>query len=157
MADLAELESEIRVLKDIEAIKRLKYRYCRCIDTKLWDELSGCFSEDASAYYYEPKWEFHGAEAIVQWLQEVDGRESMSGVHQVHHPEIAITGDTTATGVWALHSYSIERAVNQAFRFDGYYHDEYVKEEGVWRIRTTRASYVIRETWDRAPRLSTQY
>lgn len=157
MANLAELESEIRALKDIEAIKKLKYKYCRCIDTKLWDELSDCLSEGASAYYYESKWQFHGAEAIVQWLKEVDGRDSMTGVHQIHHPEIEMISDTTATGVWALHSYSIDRQANRAWRFEGFYHDEYVKEEGVWKIKTTKASYVIREIWDRAPGLSTQY
>ena len=35
-------------LQEIEAIKRLKYRYFRCIDTKAWKELEDCFSEDAS-------------------------------------------------------------------------------------------------------------
>jgi len=27
-------------LVEIEAIKRLKYRYLRCLDLKLWDELA---------------------------------------------------------------------------------------------------------------------
>jgi len=35
VADLAELEAKIRVLQDIEAIKKLKARYWRCIDKKL--------------------------------------------------------------------------------------------------------------------------
>ena len=30
---------------DLEAIKRLKYKYQRCLDTKQWDELRDCFEE----------------------------------------------------------------------------------------------------------------
>ena len=30
---------------DLEAIKRLKYKYMRCIDRKLWDELSAELSD----------------------------------------------------------------------------------------------------------------
>ena len=31
---------ELTRLVETEAIKRLKYKYMRCIDQKLWDELS---------------------------------------------------------------------------------------------------------------------
>ena len=51
MAELADLETQIRVLGDIEAIKKLKAKYWRCIDKKLWDELEDCFVEDAVADY----------------------------------------------------------------------------------------------------------
>jgi len=157
MTDLAQLEAEIRVLKDIEAIKRLKHKYCRCIDTKLWDELIDCFSGDASAEYYRPEWQFHGAKAIVQWIREADGRDYIHGVHQCHNPEIDVTGDTTAKGVWALYSYSVDRQADRVSRFVGLYHDEYIKENGVWKIKSTKSSYIIREIWDRAPKLSTQF
>ncbi len=36
-----DLEARIRRLEDIGAIERLKYRYWRCLDLKLWDELAG--------------------------------------------------------------------------------------------------------------------
>jgi len=44
--------------KDLEAIKRLKYKYQRCIDTKQWDELRDCFTEDAAAAYSSGKFSF---------------------------------------------------------------------------------------------------
>lgn len=37
MASPAELEARIQALEDLEAIKRLKYKYLRCLDTKQWD------------------------------------------------------------------------------------------------------------------------
>ena len=36
-------------LVEIEAIKRLKYAYARCIDQKLWDEIATLFTADAVA------------------------------------------------------------------------------------------------------------
>ena len=38
-------------LHEIEAIKRLKYRYMRCLDQKRWAELAECFTEDATTAY----------------------------------------------------------------------------------------------------------
>jgi hypothetical protein len=38
-------------LKHIEAIRQLKYRYMRCLDSKLWDEMREVFSDDAISSY----------------------------------------------------------------------------------------------------------
>jgi hypothetical protein len=37
-------------LAALEEIRRVKYRYLRCVDLKQWDELAGCFTTDATAY-----------------------------------------------------------------------------------------------------------
>ena len=42
-----ELQKRIRILEDIEAIRNLKARYCRCNDKKQWDGLADCFAKDA--------------------------------------------------------------------------------------------------------------
>ena len=36
-------------LVEIELIKRLKYRYMRCLYQKLWDEMTTCFTPDVTA------------------------------------------------------------------------------------------------------------
>jgi hypothetical protein len=36
-------------LEEIEAIKQLKYRYFRCLDSKRWAELAECFAPDATS------------------------------------------------------------------------------------------------------------
>ena len=53
-------------LQEIEAIKRLKYKYMRCLDNKLWDEMAECFAEDATCSYSGGKYEFSGREAILK-------------------------------------------------------------------------------------------
>ncbi len=56
-------------LVEIELIKRLKYRYLRCLDQKLWDEIEGCFIPEATARYGGGLYEFEGRDAIMGFLR----------------------------------------------------------------------------------------
>jgi hypothetical protein len=38
-------------LATIEEIRQVKYCYLRCVDLKLWDELAGVFTPDATVDY----------------------------------------------------------------------------------------------------------
>src|ERR1022692_4176483 len=38
----------------LEEIRRVKYRYLRCVDEKLWDEIVDVFTQDATADYGTP-------------------------------------------------------------------------------------------------------
>jgi len=95
-------------LVDIEAIKRLKYRYVRCLDQKLWGEIARCFTEDATAAYGGGAHSYSGREAIVSFLSSSMGADSFHSSHHVHHPEIDLTSPTTATGIWALEDVVVE-------------------------------------------------
>ena len=66
-------------------------------------------------------------------------RETLDGtvtVHQGHMPEIDLTSETTATGIWALHDIVIWP---NGMRLDGYghYHETYEKADGGWRIKSS--------------------
>ena len=141
MADLAELESRIKGLEEAEAIKRLKYRYFRCLDSLSWDEVIDCFAEDAIVDYGPIQ--LRGKEALKEHLSGMIG--SFRGVHQGHHPEIDLTGEGTARGIWELYVYACWDDRETAMRLGGFYHDEYVKERGEWKIRTTRMVQLFRE------------
>ena len=56
----------LTTMLELEAIKRLKYRYIRCLDQKLWDELEECFIPDAVASYGGGAWSFDGRDG-PQW------------------------------------------------------------------------------------------
>ena len=124
-------------LVEIEAVKRLKYRYVRCLDQKLWDELEGCFTPDATASYGGGAYQFEGREAILAFLRDSMGSESFLSSHRVHHPEIDLTGPTTARGIWALDDVVILPELGLTIRGAAFYTDEYVKADGDWRIRST--------------------
>lgn len=84
----------------LEQIKALKYRYLRCLDLKLWDDFADTLTEDVSANYGEHL-SFDSRDAVVKFMSESLGTGAIITVHQCHHPEIALDGDT-ATGQWYL-------------------------------------------------------
>jgi SnoaL-like domain len=124
-------------LVELEAIKQLKYRYLRCLDQKLWDEIAECFTEDAAAAYSGGKYSFDGREAIVDFLRRSMGAETFLSSHRVHHPELELRSASEATGVWALEDVVIEEKWGVTIRGAAFYTDEYVKQGGRWRIRRT--------------------
>ena len=60
-------------LHEMEAIKRLKYRYCRSLDEKIWDELEQCLTEDCVSAYGDGHFSFTGRPAIMEFLRDALG------------------------------------------------------------------------------------
>lgn len=140
---------DLRELVEIEAIKRLKYKYMRCLDQKRWEELAGCFSADATAAYSGGKYSYTGRDAILEFLRGSMGKDSFHSCHQVHQPEIELTSETTARGTWALQDTVIETQWDIMIRGAAFYEDEYVKPDGVWLIRHTGYKRLFEEMLSR--------
>ena len=142
-------------LHELEAIKRLKYKYMRCLDQKRWDEMAECFVEDATAEYSGGKYSFQGRQAILDFFVKSMDRPGVLSSHRVHHPEIDFTTATTATGTWALEDVFIDEDAGVTIRGAAFYVDEYVKQGGTWKIRHTgyRRTYEEMEIRKDNPRL----
>src|SRR5665213_2562723 len=85
----------------IEAIKQVKARYFRFLDTKEWDALQDLFAVDAVVDMQgEGGRETRTAEEFVLTLKS--NLEGVTTVHHGHTPEIQLTSDSTATGIWAM-------------------------------------------------------
>lgn len=70
----------------------------------------------------------------------------IQALHQLSLPEITLTGDRTASGIWALHDYLV--APHCIFRGWGHYHDEYVMIDGNWKIQSSLVTRMrVEETW----------
>lgn len=132
-------------LVEIEAIKRLKYAYARCLDQKLWDEIAACFTADAIAAYSGGGYTFEGRDAIVDFLRRSMGAETFHSSHKMHNPEIDLTGPDTATGIWALDDVVIDTQWDITIRGASFYEDDYVKQDGRWMIRRTSYKRVFEE------------
>ena len=88
-------------LLEIEAIKQLKARYCRLLDTKDWQGWRDLFSDDFLSDTSSAGGKvIRGADEFVAFTRK--GLRNQATVHQVHAPEIELTSPTTARGVWAL-------------------------------------------------------
>lgn len=124
-------------LADLEAIKQLKYRYFRTLDTKRWDELGETLSADATAAYDSGRYSFDGRDAILAFLRDALGSPRIVSMHHGHHPEIEITGENTARGTWYLQDMVIFRDIGMVLHGAAFYADEYVRIDGQWKIRST--------------------
>ena len=123
-------------MDDIEAIKQLKARYFRTMDTKDWAGMRRVFTDDVVMDTSEAGGGVvTGADDFLAFLQEALG--GATTVHQGHMPEIDLTSDTTATGVWALNDIVIWP---NGMRLDGYghYHETYEKVDGEWKIASSK-------------------
>ena len=84
----------------------------------------------------------------MEFLTGAMGRASMITLHQVHHPEIELAGDGTATGVWYLEDRVIDTEHHFVLQGAAFYRDEYVKQGGAWKIRSTGYERTFEEVGD---------
>lgn len=73
-------------LEELEAIKRLKYKYLRCIDCKLWDELREVFADDAVAAYDKGRYSANGLERAPKVATQPTQDRSTSRSTVTHQP-----------------------------------------------------------------------
>ena len=122
-------------MDDIEEIRRLKARYFRTMDTKDWEAMRQVFTDDVAIDTTDSGGNVvAGADEFMAFLQQA--LADTVTVHQGHMPEIDLTSDTTATGIWALNDIVIWP---NGMRLDGYghYHETYVKGPDGWRISSS--------------------
>ena len=148
MKEIEELEARVSRLEDIEAIRQLRHKYFRCLDGKLWDEMTECFADDVSATYFNGEFRFNGKDETINFFK-MGLTDALVGMHHGHHPEIEITGENTARGTWGLYNYLVDRTNNRGQRIAGMYQDEYVKVGGQWKIKSIACNQIFQENWDR--------
>jgi hypothetical protein len=129
-------------LAALESIRQVKYRYLRCVDLKLWDEIAGTFTPDATADYGTPALgepiRLQGRDAIVGFLRDSLGPGIIT-THFAGQPEIAIgdAGDT-ATGTWCFEDTVIATEFRVMIKGSAFYEDRYaLGTDGRWRIAHT--------------------
>lgn len=123
-------------MNDIEAIKQLKARYFRTMDTKDWRSMRLVFTDDAVIDTVDSGGPvISGADAFMAYLEP-----TLTGVVTVHHghmPEIDITSEVSATGIWAMEDL-LQFPDGTSMRGYGHYHETYRKEDGAWRIASSK-------------------
>jgi bile-acid 7alpha-dehydratase len=144
MSDKENLEARINILENIEEIKKLKAKYWRCVDTKLWEEIGNCFSEDAILDSV-PNIQFQGRKQIVQMFKDSFEKEIKISAHGGYSPEISIISETMAKANWAFNDYLVMKSGRKMHGW-GFYEDEYIKENSRWKIKSTKMRR-IHEEW----------
>jgi hypothetical protein len=85
----------------IEAIKQLKARYFRYVDTKRWIELRGLFTDDAT--FAGLSADVAGPDEFVAWVSSL--LALMTTIHMGMQPEIRVLSAERASGIWVMQDY----------------------------------------------------
>lgn len=123
-------------LVQLEAIKRLKYAYVRCLDQKLWEQMRELFVPDATAAYSGGKYHYEGRDEIIGFMQRNMDRPAFHTSHRMHHPEIDVDGDS-ATAIWAMEDVNVDTEWDFYLTGAGFYEDRYRRVDGRWLIEHT--------------------
>lgn len=132
--------AELSDLRAVEAIKQLKYRYFRSMDTADMSLLQSVLAPDFSFDLRGSAWAMAGesAEDFVAKMT-LNFNSDMGTQHHGHHPEIKITPDgLSATGIWYLQDIVNDTFAGTLMFGTNFYHDTYVRTEDGWKIASSR-------------------
>jgi hypothetical protein len=127
-------------LETLEEIRQLKYRYLRCVDEKLWDELADVLTPDATIDYgtrvYGKPLTFTGRDDLIAFFRANLGPGIVT-VHAAGQPEIIVDG-AAATGTWRFQDTVIAAEHRVVIVGSAFYTDRYERcADGQWRISHT--------------------
>jgi SnoaL-like domain len=134
-----QMDSLTRLLA-LDDIRALKARYCRTLDTKDWAGFAALFTQDAVMDVVQDTGNppMTGIQAILDQVKFAVISAATS--HHVHSPEITLTSQDSAEGVWAMQDRVVWQAgtspVPGVGSITGYgqYHEHYRRESGSWKI-----------------------
>jgi hypothetical protein len=134
------LENQVRLLQDIEAIKKLQIEYGYYLEHWMVEEVVDCFADrpETALYWLEGTW--LGKEGVRRYFSKVENPDprtihqmmQLCGVIDVDPDGLKAKGRWNGFGAWFIpRNTGIERSLA-----GGIYENEYVKENGIWKILT---------------------
>jgi hypothetical protein len=141
ISDIAGLETMIENAEAIRAIKRLQCAYGQYAEFGLWDDLADLFASDGIGHY--PVGDLKKEEIRKLFINDIGGGklglpEGLLYPHIMLQPVVTLAPDgKSAKGRWRVFTMLgfHEKNANWA---GGVYENEYIKEEGVWKIKDLR-------------------
>lgn len=135
-----DLGARIARIEDLEAIRRLKHRYCElCDDHYDAAGIAELFAHDGVWDAGKGYGRYEGRDAITSFFKTMPTAVSFSA-HMVLNEQIDVVGDT-ASGRWRAiipASFRIEEVDVPHWLITGY-EDTFRREAGVWRFTLLRS------------------
>lgn len=138
-AAVQSLEQRKTRMEDTNDIKRLQRAYGYYLDEELWDEMADLFAADGTIEIALDG-VYKGKKRVREYLYALGkGKRGLSpgqlNEHMQLMPVVDIAADgKTAKGTWRAVILAGQLG-KEAFWSEGPYENEYVKEDGVWKIR----------------------
>ena len=145
--DLETLEKQVALMEDIQAVENLQRIYGYYFDTRQFDKIVDLFSENTSFVEIESHGRFMGKEGVkrMYFMDKVDRSKPLES-QMSWRPGVATAimqlggvvnvnpDGKTALGrwqTWLAESFPFGGRLGQ-YWLQGYYENEYVKEDGNW-------------------------
>lgn len=141
-ARISDLEKEVRILRDEREIERLQRIYGYYLEHWMAGEIIDLFSDGPDVGLEWPEGKYIGKEGVRRYFGSMENKDP-EFMHQLMQlsPVIDVAEDgKTALGRWySFGGVSLPKGggVTQSF-MNGIYENEYVKEDGKWKIKRIR-------------------
>jgi hypothetical protein len=142
-AKIKALEKKVRILEDIEEIKKLQKAYGYYLEHGMAEQLIDLFYDGPEANLLIARGEFRGKESIKRFFLNLPGPNDPEFLHQVMQLSgiIDVASDgKTAQGRWygfGATAIPAEEGVYQWW-MNGVYENDYIKENDRWKIKRIR-------------------
>ena len=156
--ELAEARHAIALLEDRTAIERLQYAYGYFIDNRMFREMADLFCDEGSWIEIGQRGRYCGKERIHRFLLEVlgDGRWGLLRDEVINHvqqqPIITVADDRQRA--WSRARAQVQGnsppGTPHFLLADGIYENEYVREDGQWKIRGVTVTMTYYTALERA-------
>ncbi len=140
IAEIEALTGRVERLEGVRAIKNLQRAFAYYIDRGLWNEAADLFADDGTVELGVDG-VYVGRERIAEYLRRLHGGQEGLIYGQLNEwvtlqPAITIADDaTSATARWRDLGMLGQYHEHAEWR-DGIYENAYVREDGVWKIRS---------------------
>jgi hypothetical protein len=145
-ADVAVIEARLARAESLRAIKRLQYAYGHYVEFGLWNDFADLFADSAVAHY--PAGDLDRAAIRELFFEQVGGgqlglAEGRLYPHFVLQPVVTLDpGGATAHGRWHVLTLLGGYGANATW-VDGVYENDYVIEDGTWKLGELRTYTVF--------------
>jgi hypothetical protein len=143
-AQISELQQRLALLEDRAAIERLQYQYGFYLDNRMWREVADLFADTNASIEIGQRGKYVGRQRIHRFLHCVlgQGRWGLLRDEVINHIQlqmvitVAADGRTAKARSRAIVQGSSPPGTGTMLWAEGIYENEYIKDDGVWRIRS---------------------
>jgi hypothetical protein len=132
------LDTTVKAAEGVRSVKRLHYSYAHYLESGLWNDIADLFTDNATGEF--PSGMVRGKDSLRKYFMDQAGRTALGladgqlNVHLELQPIVTLGADgKTAKAAW--HEMAMLGQYGTSARWTGgIYENEYVLENGVWKI-----------------------
>ncbi len=145
-AQLDALDKRITRLEDANAVEKLQRSYGYFVDKAQWTQLTDLFAKDATLEI-GGRGVFIGQPHILDYMHGAFGPDGIKEGQIINHMQFQAIADIDPDGVHAKQRMRAFVMSNGGWGLP-MYENEYVKEDGVWKIKLLHGPFTMYTSWD---------